>query len=103
VPSSIEITRRATRRELLTIEDLRSFLAECDRVGFPADLPLRAGTSFRGWLRSIVATNTSPKSASPKSTSPGTGQKAAVTGRKTPDPGLKSASARKNEGESGSS
>ena len=94
MPSSIEITRRATRRELLTIEDLRSFLAECDRVGFPDDLPLRVGTSFRGWLRSIVATNTSPKS-----TSPATGEKAVATGQKTSNSGQKSTSARKNEGE----
>lgn len=94
MPSSIEITRRATKRELLTIEDLRSFLAECDRVGFPADLPLRVGSSFRGWLRSIAARNASPKSASS-----GTEQKPAPTGRKAPGTGPKPGPARKNDGE----
>lgn len=63
MPLSIEITQSAADGKALCVGDLRAFLAECDRVGIPAELRLRGDTSFRGWLRAVAAEQVTEESS----------------------------------------
>jgi hypothetical protein len=99
VPLSIEITQSAADGKALCVGDLRAFLAECDRVGIPADLRLRGDTSFRGWLRAVAAEQVTEESslAAPK---PAPARGRGARGRSTASSDASEPSAGKN-GESG--